>query len=96
MVFGQGFTTSVLAYALCVYVHKCYKRRRMSDMGKLKTKITADLLILEVQIYPCLYDTEDVSHRDAEKVHNIWREVGEVLKAPLPLLSCRFGFMVEI
>ena len=51
-------------------------------MGKLKTKLNVELLILEVQKYPCLYNPEDASHRDAEKAQNIWREVGEVLKAP--------------
>ena len=41
-------------------------------------KRNVDLLILEVQKYQCLYDTEDASHSYAEKVHNIWREVGVV------------------
>ena len=59
-------------------------------------KITVDLLILGVQKCLCLYDTPDASHRDPEKVHNVWREVGEILKAPVPLLSSRLGFMVEI
>ena len=91
MVFGQGFTTRVIVYALCAYVQKCYRHRRMSDIY-----IKVDLLILEVQKYPCLYGTEDASHQDPEKVHNIWREVGEVLKPPVPPLSSRLGFMVEI
>ena len=65
-------------------------------MGKLETKINVDILILEVQKCLCLYDTEDASHRDTEKVHNFWREVGEVFKAPVPLLSSRLDFMVEI
>ena len=81
-----------MAYALCVYVHKCYRHRRMGDMGTLKTKINVDLVMLDVQKYPCLYDTEDASNQDAEKVRNIWREVGEVLTAPVRLLSSRLGF----
>ena len=35
MVFGHCFTTCVLAYARCVCVHMCYRRRRISYMGKL-------------------------------------------------------------
>ena len=65
-------------------------------MGKLKTTINVHLLILEVQKYPCLYDTEDPSRRDAEKVHNMWREVGGVLKALVLLLSSIIGFVVGI
>ena len=57
-------------------------------MGKPITTINVDLLILEVQKYPCLYDTEDASHRDAEKVYNIW-EIGWGILGGI-------GFMVEI
>ena len=52
MVFGQGFTACVIAYVLCVCVHMCCRRRSISDMGKLKTKLNVDLSILEVQKDP--------------------------------------------
>ena len=62
MVFGRGFISCVIPYVLYLYVHQCYRCRRMSSMGKLKTEIYVDLLILEAQKYRCLYGAEDASH----------------------------------